>query len=122
MNDLVKWCRAAIQFGEPYTSAIAIAEFIIYFLEDDVQKIRPTLEGTLRRSPFDIEVLAIGGWSYSFLGEPENAIACFQKLAAGCVLPGMNIRNRPTPIPDRTSEVAHQPSSLLGQRGGEVTQ
>lgn len=48
--------------------------------EKDAPELRSTINQALRQSPFSAHVLAWAGWGWLWLGEPTQALDCFQKF------------------------------------------
>jgi len=72
-----------LQAATPFAVASPILELALatvhYVRERDAARLRRAIRDALRQAPFDSEVIWICGWGYVWLGEPEEALACFRK-------------------------------------------
>jgi len=79
MTRFDDWLRAAA----PFAAASPMLELAIatvkYVRERDAARLRRAIRDALRQAPFASEVIWICGWGYVWLGEPEEALACFRK-------------------------------------------
>lgn len=72
-----------LQAAAPFASASPMLDLAIatanYVRERDAARLRRAIRDALRQAPFASEVIWICGWGYVWLGEPEEALACFRK-------------------------------------------
>ncbi|MEM1297719.1 MAG: adenylate/guanylate cyclase domain-containing protein [Pseudomonadota bacterium] len=51
-----------------------------YMETRDAAALKSGIDEVLAEAPSDLDILALGGWAYVWLGEPDRAIACFRKF------------------------------------------
>ncbi len=75
-----QWAKIAGDLAGPTSSSRLILAFSAYVRTGDQAKARKEISAVLRDLPFDPDVLLFGGYLFQFLGEPENALACFRRF------------------------------------------
>ena len=75
----VNWLKAARPLAAENPLLELFIAFNDYMRDGDIAHFRAKLEMALARAPSNVEVLMFGGWSYAFIGQADQALACFSR-------------------------------------------